>query len=140
MLRVFLVDDEEPVLNLMERLLVSNGNIEIVGKFTRPEEAISRIQIDQVDVVFLDIQMPGMNGFEAAEYFMEAAPRIDIVFVTAYNKYVMKAFELSAVDYLLKPPTANKLNKTIECLLQRWQEDGLESGGAVCRCSVLGWK
>src|SRR5689334_6040291 len=103
MLRVILVDDEEPVLNLMERLLASNGNIEIAGKFTRPEDAISRIGTEQVDVVFLDIQMPGMNGLEAAEYLMEAAPEMDIVFVTAYNEYAIEAFELSAVDYLLKP-------------------------------------
>ncbi|TXK77042.1 LytTR family DNA-binding domain-containing protein [Paenibacillus sp. N3.4] len=75
---MILVDDEEPVLDLMERMLKSNGNIEIAGKFTRPEEAIGRIQTEQVDVVFLDIQMPGMNGIEAAEYLMEAAPEIDI--------------------------------------------------------------
>lgn len=140
MLRVILVDDEEPVLNLMERLLESNGNVEIVGKFTRPEEAISRIQTEQVDVVFLDIQMPGMNGIEAAEYLMEAAPEIDIVFVTAYNQYAIEAFELSALDYLLKPPTANRLNKTIKRLLRKWeirnqegQKGGRESGVAEIR-------
>jgi YesN/AraC family two-component response regulator len=64
MLRVFLVDDEESVLDLLERLLVSIGNIEIVGRFTRPEEMIIRIQTEQVDVVFLDIKMPGMNGLQ----------------------------------------------------------------------------
>lgn len=136
MLRVFLVDDEEPVLDLMERMLKSNGNIEIAGKFTRPEEAIDRIKSEQVDVVFLDIQMPGMNGIEAAEYLLETAPEIDIVFVTAYNQYAIEAFELSAVDYVLKPPAPNRLNKTIERLLRRWEarnqegrKDWRESGG-----------
>ncbi|MFC5471300.1 response regulator [Cohnella suwonensis] len=119
MLRAILVDDEEPVLNYMERLLGANGNVEIVGKFIRPEEAIDRVRIEQIDVVFLDIQMPGMTGIEAAEYLMESAPRIDIVFVTAYNQYAVEAFELSAVDYVLKPPTADRLNKTIERLLWR---------------------
>lgn len=121
MLRVMLVDDEEPVLNLMERLLVSNVNIEIAGKFTRPEEAISRIQTEHVDVVFLDIQMPGMNGIEAAECLIRADPRIDIVFVTAYNQYAIEAFELNAADYVLKPPSSVRLNKTIERLIWRWE-------------------
>ncbi len=137
MLRVILVDDEEPVLNLMERLLETNENIEIAGKFTLPEEAISRNQTEQVDVVFLDIQMPGMNGLEVAEYLMEATPEIDIVFVTAYNEYAIEAFELSAIDYLLKPPTDERLNKTIERLLRRrkgrnqeGRKDWRDSGGA----------
>ncbi|QGQ93905.1 response regulator [Paenibacillus psychroresistens] len=121
MLRVFLVDDEEPVLALMERLLATNVNIEIVGKFTRPEEAISRIQTEKVDVVFLDIQMPGMNGIEAAEFLMEVAPAIEIVFVTAYNQYAINAFELNAVDYLLKPPTAGRLKKTVDRLIRNWE-------------------
>jgi two-component system LytT family response regulator len=121
MLRVFLVDDEEPILNLMEKLLVINGNIEIAGKFTRPEEAIDRIQKEQIDVVFLDIHMPGMKGIAAAGYLMEAAPETDIVFVTAYNQYAIDAYKLNAIDYLLKPPTEERLNKTIEHLLRRWE-------------------
>jgi two-component system LytT family response regulator len=119
MLRVILIDDEERVLNLMERLLETNKNIEISGKYTRPEEAISRIKTEKVDVVFLDIQMNGMNGIQAAEYLLEVDPEIDIVFITAYNQYAIEAFKLSAVDYLLKPPTAERLNKTIERLLWR---------------------
>lgn len=119
MLRVMLVDDEEPVLDLMERRLELMGNIEIVGRFTQPREAIERMKMEQVDVAFLDIQMPGMNGLEAAECFMEVNPHVDVVFVTAYNEYAIRAFELSAVDYLLKPPTADRLKKTIERLLSR---------------------
>jgi two-component system LytT family response regulator len=117
MLRVFLVDDEELVLDLLERLLVSNGNIEIAGKFTRPEEAIDRIQMEQVDAVFLDIKMPGMNGIAAAEYLLMVNPETEIVFVTAHIQYAIEAFELKVSDYLLKPPTLHRLNKTIERLL-----------------------
>ncbi|WP_168118777.1 response regulator [Paenibacillus sp. HB172176] len=121
MLRVILVDDEEPVLNLMERRLALMGNIEIAGRFTQPREAVESMKQEQVDVVFLDIQMPGMNGLEVAEYLVEVNPNVDVVFVTAYNEYAIEAFELNAVDYLLKPPTASRLSKTIERLL--WRRD-----------------
>ncbi|QGQ93907.1 response regulator [Paenibacillus psychroresistens] len=117
MLRVFLVDDEVPVLDLLERLLMVNGNIEIAGKFTRPEEAIDRIQVEMVDVIFLDIKMPGMNGIAAAAYLRMVNPETEIVFLTAHNQYAIEAFELKVSDYLLKPPTLHRLNKTIERLL-----------------------
>ncbi|TXK68911.1 response regulator [Paenibacillus sp. N3.4] len=139
MLRAILVDDEEPVLDLMERLLESNGNIEIVGKFNRPEDAVGRMKTEYPDVVFLDIQMPGMNGLEVAEYVMEAAPYIDIVFVTAYNQYAIEAFELSAVDYLLKPPTAARLNKTVERLLRKREvrhQEGRKEGSSLSEIEV----
>lgn len=124
MLRAILIDDEKPALDLLERLLGANGNVEIAGTYTRPEEAIAKVRTAQIDVVFLDIQMPRMNGIEAAEYVMEAAPGSDIVFVTAYNQYAVEAFELSAVDYVLKPPIPDRLNKTIERLL--WRRKALE--------------
>lgn len=131
MLRVMLVDDEEPVLDLLERLLGANGNVEICGKFIRPEEAIGKVRTEPIDAVFLDIQMPGINGIEAAEYLMEAAPGIEIVFVTAYNQYAIDAFELSAVDYLLKPPAPDRLRKTVERLLRKRELD--KSGGRTVK-------
>lgn len=119
MLRVMVVDDEQPALDLLEKLLKSNGQIEIKGTFTRSKEAIEKLKAEKVDVVFLDIEMPYMNGIEVAEHILAIDPDIDIVFVTAYNQYATDAFELNAIDYVLKPATGNRLNKTVERIVSR---------------------
>jgi len=114
-----LIDDEQPALDLLEKLLAANGHIEIIGTFTVADEAVNRLRQENVDIVFLDIEMPGMSGIEAAEQMVAIDPGIDIVFVTAYNHYANEAFELNAIDYLLKPTTAGRLGKTIERILSR---------------------
>ncbi len=118
MLRVYLIDGEQSALDSMERLLVDNGNIEVVGKFRNPEEAVMKIGREQIDAVFLNIQLPVMNGFETAKCLMGAVPSVDIVFVAAHSRYAVRAFELHAADYLLRPPHPIRLSKTIERLLE----------------------
>ncbi|MEC0269506.1 response regulator [Paenibacillus anseongense] len=126
MLRAILIDDEQPALDLLKKLLMTIGNIEIVGTFTKPGEAIHRLLQERVDVVFLDIEMPGLNGIEAAEHIMAIAPGIDVVFVTAYNHYAVEAFELNAIDYVLKPTTVERLSKTIARILSKQSADKQE--------------
>ncbi|OPH56000.1 hypothetical protein BC351_29345 [Paenibacillus ferrarius] len=119
MLRAILIDDEQPALDLLEKLLITIGHIEIIGTFTKPDEAVNRLLQERVDVVFLDIEMPGLNGIEAAEHITKINPGIDVVFVTAYNHYAVEAFDLNAIDYVLKPTKVERLSKTIARIMSK---------------------
>ena len=111
--RVILIDDEQLALSYLEYQLTSIGNINIIGKYTDTSQAKEVIENNQVDVVFLDIQMPEVNGLEFAELLLENQPSLNIVFITAYQEYAIKAFELNALDYILKPVNSKRLLKTI---------------------------
>ncbi|CAM4523001.1 response regulator [Paenibacillus macerans] len=118
-MRVILVDDEQLALNYMERLLLKLADVEVVGKFTDPVKGMGEILQERVDVLFLDISLPEINGIELAERILEARPEIHIVFVTAYDEYAIKAFELNALDYVLKPIRAERLAKTVDRIQER---------------------
>lgn len=118
-MRAIIVDDEMLALRYLERKLLQVGQVEIVGKFTEVQEAVQAIERDIPDVVFLDIHMPGMSGIEAAELLSEKLPTMDIVFVTAYEEYAIKAFELNAFDYILKPVQNTRLERTVTRLMSR---------------------
>ena len=115
-MRCVIVDDENPAREELKYLLSSEPNIETVGEAEDGKTAIELVYRIKPDVVFLDIQMRGMSGFEVAQLFMKSDIKPYIVFVTAYDKYAIDAFELNAVDYLLKPISAGRLHKTIDRL------------------------
>jgi len=121
-MRAILVDDEGLALKDLERQLHKTGDVEVVGKFRNAAEALRLVGELQPDVVFLDIEMPEISGLEAAERLQDEHPRIDIVFVTAYQDYAIRAFELAALDYVLKPINAARLARTVERLSQRERE------------------
>jgi two-component system, LytTR family, response regulator len=101
-LRVLIVDDEAPARRKLRSHLSGNADVVIVGEASNGLEAVEAIQRLQPDLVFLDIQMSGMNGFEViAAVGIDVMPAI--VFVTAFDEYALKAFDVEAVDYLLKP-------------------------------------
>lgn len=112
-LKVINIDDEKLALQFMQHLLSEIEDITVVGTFQNPVEGFDFIINHDVDVVFLDIQMPRINGIELAEKIIEKKPDIDIVFVTAYNQYAVTAFELNAIDYLVKPVNLSRLKNTI---------------------------
>ncbi|BBH22515.1 DNA-binding response regulator [Paenibacillus baekrokdamisoli] len=115
MLQAFLVDDELHMLNMLEMFLLRTGKVEIAGRFSNAYEAIEAIRHNAAaDVWFLDIEMPGMTGLELAEHIHSGNPNAAIVFVTAYHQYAIEAFDIAAVDYLLKPVEMARLMKTIE--------------------------
>lgn len=117
-MRVILVDDEAMLLKDLSRKLLENAGVEIVGEFTQALDAYKWFESGNVaDVVFLDISMPEMNGLTLAENIMNIAPSTQIVFVTAYNEYAIKAFELNVLDYLLKPVSRERLAKTVARLI-----------------------
>ena len=112
MVRCILVDDEMNALEMMEWLLKTYcPQVEILAMCTSAEEAIGRIRQLQPDVIFLDIEMPRMNGFEMLEQFDKLF--FDVVFCTAYDQFAIKAFKYSALNYLLKPVDPEDLMATV---------------------------
>jgi len=111
-MKIILIDDEYLSLNFLEQLLQKMGNVQIVGKYMDPFEGKEAIFQQEVDVVFLDIHLPEINGIALAEQILEKKPKLQIIFVTAYDDYAIQAFELNALDYLLKPIGTERLLKT----------------------------
>jgi len=99
-LRVLIVDDEAPARSLLREYLGAHAGVEVVGECANGFEAVKTISENRPDLVFLDVQMPKLDGFEVIE-LIEPAPAV--IFCTAYDEYALRAFEVHAVDYLLKP-------------------------------------
>ncbi|MCU0646408.1 MAG: LytTR family DNA-binding domain-containing protein [Gemmatimonadaceae bacterium] len=116
-LRALLVDDEEAALRRLRRLLGTDPRVTIVGEASDGPSALARLEAGDVDVLFLDIQMPGMSGLDVARQLpRERAVRI--VFVTAHDEHAINAFELSALDYLLKPVNPERLADSVRRLAE----------------------
>ena len=130
MMRVLIVDDEAPARDKLRRWLVEQADISLVGECADGLEAATSIASLQPDAVFLDIQMPGMSGLEVAAQ-LEPAQAPLIVFVTAYDEHAIKAFDLNAVDYLLKPYDKDRLHKTLERLRGRRGETPAAAATAI---------
>ena len=111
MLRAYLVDDEPLALKRLARLLKDTGRVEIAGSTTDPVEALAWLSTHEIDVAFLDIQMPSMTGLELLAR-LERQPLT--VFTTAYDQYALDAFEHNSVDYLLKPIEPPRLIKALD--------------------------
>lgn len=107
-MNAFLVDDEELALKRLSRLLA--GRVDIVGTSLDPIEAIEAIQEAKPDLLFLDIEMPGMNGFEL---LTRLDPQPLVIFTTAYDQYALRAFGVNSVDYLLKPIEVEHLERAL---------------------------
>src|SRR5699024_4523098 len=112
-MRAVCIDDERLALDYMTHLLEKIDSINLLKTFQKGKEGLEFILRESVDVVFLDIHMPEIDGLQLAEKILEKKPHIDIVFVTAYNEYAVTAFELSAIDYLMKPVKPERLQKTV---------------------------
>jgi two-component system, LytTR family, response regulator len=120
-LRVLIVDDEEPARRLLAELLAGEEDVAVVGECRNGFEAVQTIQTLAPDLVLLDVQMPKLDGFEVLE-LLESAPMV--VFVTAYDEYAVRAFEVHAVDYLLKPVSGERLHAALERVRARLAAHG----------------
>ncbi|UAJ13263.1 LytR/AlgR family response regulator transcription factor [Aquirufa lenticrescens] len=118
-MRAIIVDDERLARNELKRLLENFPSIEVVGEAANTEEASQLIEELQPDVAFLDIQMPGKTGFEWLEEWDGFLP--EIIFTTAFDEYALKAFEVNALDYVLKPIELARLSESIQKLESRFQ-------------------
>ncbi|MGC5326008.1 response regulator [Brevibacillus sp. SYSU BS000544] len=116
MIRAILVDDEEHALHLLEYILNQIGGVEVIGKSSNPSEVVEACKRLKPNVVFLDIEMPEMDGVELVEILKSDNMDLHAVFVTAHHQYAISAFEQGAIDYLLKPIEMERLEKTINRL------------------------
>lgn len=109
-IKILIIDDEELARTIVRKYLVDFDDMEIVGECGNGFEGVKMINESKPDIVFLDIQMPKISGFEMLELIED--PPI-IIFTTAYDKYALKAFEVNAVDYLLKPFSQERFNESV---------------------------
>jgi two-component system LytT family response regulator len=115
MLRAYIVDDERLAVQRLARLLDATGRVEIAGSTTDPEEALAYLRAHEVGVLFLDIQMPGLSGFELLEQ-LERPPIV--IFTTAFDRYAIDAFAANSIDYLLKPVEPERLDRALDKLVR----------------------
>lgn len=120
MLKVVLIDDERLARSELKRLLGEFPDVEIIGEAANAEEGIEKIETLNPDLIFLDIQMPGKTGFDMLTE-LEKSP--DVIFVTAYDEYALKAFEVNALDYLMKPVEPKRLADAILKVKQKNEEE-----------------
>lgn len=111
--KTLIIDDERLAREELKSILKEFPEIDIIGEAQNGDEAIELIRKTKPDLLFLDINMPGMSGFDLLKK-LESIPRV--IFVTAYDEYALKAFEVNALDYLLKPVETNRLNEAIDKL------------------------
>src|SRR5438034_10739241 len=112
-IRTVIVDDEAPARTRIRQLLKGELDFEIVAECANGREAVERIISEKPDVVFLDVQMPRLNGLEVCDAICSAPAQPLIIFVTAYDEHALKAFELHAIDYLLKPFDRERFQKAL---------------------------
>jgi two-component system LytT family response regulator len=120
-IRTIIVDDEALAIQGLELRLEAFEDVEIIDRCANGREAIRSIKTHKPDLVFLDIQMPGFDGFSVVAGLLEVDPPL-FVFVTAYNEFALKAFEAQAIDYLMKPVEEERLAATMERVRQRLTE------------------
>lgn len=130
MITAVLVDDERPSLKELEYLLRDYPDITVTGMFTDPVDALENIAKTKPSVVFLDIDMPRLRGIDAASEILSRSPRTDIVFVTAYDLFAIDAFDLQALDYILKPIDKSRFKKTVERIAKNNPEEPAEGSRA----------
>lgn len=126
-MRAYLIDDEPLAVSRLTHLLAEAGRVEIVGSSNDPSLALEEVRRTNPDVLFLDIEMPGLSGFDVLEKLGEPQPLV--VFTTAYDQYALNAFKVNSVDYLLKPVEPGELARALTKLER-------VLGGAEARADV----
>lgn len=114
MLKILIADDEAPARNRLKDLLADIGNVEICGEAKNGKELVELVAQLAPDIVLLDIRMPEMDGIEAAQHLQKLAKPPAIIFTTAFDNYAIQAFDINAVDYLLKPIRLERLEKALQ--------------------------
>jgi len=130
-LKALIVDDEYPARQELRFALSGFEEIEIVGEATNAQEALALIRALDYQVLFLDISMPGMSGLELGAAIQELPQKPYIIFVTAYDEYAVSAFEVNAVDYILKPVEPKRLKKAIDKVVRLIREPVAEGGNGI---------
>lgn len=116
MIKCLIIDDERLARQELRRILENHKNIEILDECGSADEAITKIEELKPDLIFLDIQMPGKNGFDVLEEIIYTP---EVIFVTAYDEFALKAFEVSALDYILKPVEEDRFDESLKKVIQK---------------------
>lgn len=127
-IRAIIVDDEEPAREEVSYLLSHFSEFEVIGEYENAFDALNAILTKQPDVVFFDVDMPGFSGIQLAESLKNTENAPLVVFITAYSEYAVKAFELNAADYLVKPIDPKRFAEMIGKIKKRMESK--ESGNA----------
>lgn len=122
MLKAVLVDDEPLSLDALEFVLDKNEDVKIIGKYTDPLKALEHIKKSKPELVFLDIKMPELDGFSAAQEIINMGLNTHIIFATVFEQYALKAFEIDAADYVVKPFSEKRLRLTVTRIVKRVQD------------------
>lgn len=138
MIKAVLIDDERNALDDLQNVLTTFQQVEIVGRFTNPFEALRQMSSMEYNTVFLDMEMPRMKVLEAAEAILELPAVTDIVFVTAYDQYAVEVFEVNAQDYLIKPVKHSSVSRTINKLLNNRRSAIMEKEALGMSISCFG--
>lgn len=134
-IRTIIIDDERLARNELKKLLQEFSEIEVIDEAANVNEGLEKIEQLSPDLIFLDIQMPGKTGFDLLEE-LERSPRV--IFTTAYDEYALKAFEVNALDYLLKPVEPRRLYDAIQKLHFEESKEPASSGIIINRNTLLG--
>ncbi|HNV85654.1 MAG TPA: LytTR family DNA-binding domain-containing protein [Candidatus Omnitrophota bacterium] len=119
MIRVLIADDEPLAREELEKLISANGDFQVVAQASGGKDALGKLEKEDVEVAFLDIEMPGLNGLEVASRLAEWEDPPLVVFATAYEQYAVQAFEANAIDYILKPYDPARIQKTLAKIRER---------------------
>lgn len=131
-LEAVIIEDEAESMDLLKNIIAQNKSLNVTGFTTNPMEALNLISSANPDIVFLDIKMPGKNGFEILDDLRRSNLRLPyVVFITAYDEFAIKAFEYAAFDYLLKPVEPGRLNNAILRIKEQIQK------GEKQKCALL---
>jgi two-component system LytT family response regulator len=129
-IKAIIVDDERLARNELKKLLQEHGEIDVIDEASNVDEGIEKIETQNPELIFLDIQMPGKTGFDLLAE-LEKAPRV--IFTTAYDEYALKAFEVNALDYLLKPIEPKRLADAVHKLQDEMSKERADENGFVNR-------
>jgi len=136
-----IVDDEQLAREELQYLLEGDGDVEVLAQGTNGIEAVDLIRSHQPDVVFLDVQMPGLDGFAVIKKLLEPGQKLrvpQIIFATAYDQYAVRAFDVNAIDYLLKPFDRQRVMQAVERARKRLEELAPGENGSEGRSGIEG--
>ncbi len=137
-MRILVVDDERSNLDEISKIF-EDVDLDIEGVFcNNPVKALEIAKKEKFDAMFLDIQMPVMTGIDLAEIVLDEKQNLDVVFITAYNHYAAEAFEVNAIDYILKPIRLERVKRALDKIIERKKGDGLKKGSKYLKIITFG--
>lgn len=137
MLKCVIVEDEFPAREELKFFISNHKNIQLEKEFDNPVDALKYLQENKVDVVFLDINMPELDGMNLGKILIKMDKDLKIVFITAYKDYAAEAFEIKAFDYLLKPYSDKRINEVLDNLTNSKNDESIKNISQINKITVF---